>query len=195
MTTNLPTPKLQGVLNRAARSLPRETGTTATASRRVSATGPALICADVSGSMQAPAWGGRAKIEILREAIAAIMGEGGRRLITFSSRPTVDAPGIGPAGGGTDLAAALAACRELGPSHTLVVSDGQPDSSTAALAEAERLPGIIDVLYIGPDSDRAAMDFMRQLARTGMGACRSADIARTQVALAREIRLMIEHHR
>jgi len=35
------------------------------------------------------------------------------------------------------------------------------------LAAAEKVPGIIDVLYIGPDDDQAAIEFMRRLARLG----------------------------
>ena len=51
----------------------------------------------------------------------------------------------------------------------MVISDGQPDDPARALAIARKFRGAIDVLYVGPDSDAAAIAFMRQLAAAAGG--------------------------
>ena len=56
--------------------------------------------------------------------------------------------------GAAGLRATLAALRA---GRTLVVSDGHPNDPAAALAVADRLSGVIDVLYCGPDGDERAV--------------------------------------
>jgi UDP-N-acetylmuramyl tripeptide synthase len=63
-----------------------------------------------------------------------------------------------------------------------VISDGLPDSQESALASAERITGIIDVIYCGPDSDAGAIAFMQRLARTGGGRVVVNDIRRNDRA-------------
>ena len=53
------------------------------------------------------------------------------------------------------------------------------------------MTGVIDVLYVGPDGDKAAIDFMRRLARTGVGRVVVNDVVRPASArpqLAHSIR-------
>jgi hypothetical protein len=181
---------LQALLATAAKTIPAQTGASAPYSRRTSATGPSVILADTSGSMSSAAWGGRRKIDVLREAVNAVRASSDR-LVTFSSGST-EVSAIGEPDGSTALHLGLGHIEPWRPSHTLVISDGQPDNEGAALAAAERLTGIIDVLYVGPDGDRAAMDFMRRLARAGCGRMQAADIAKqSPTAIAGNMRLML----
>jgi hypothetical protein len=144
--------------------------------------------------MASPAWGGRRKIDVLRDAVQAVCAPRDR-LVTFSSR-AADVMAIGEPDGGTALHLGLAHIEPWRPSHTLVISDGQPDNEGAALAQADQITGIIDVLYVGPDSDRAAMDFMRRLARVGCGTMHAADIAQKSVAaLTGGMRLLLSRSR
>lgn len=152
-----------------------------TRTRRLSGAGTAsLILLDVSASMDERA-GARRKIDILRDALAGVLPSPTRQhLIAFSSVPTAlsSLADLSAPSGSTALHLALALAASHRPRHTLVVSDGRPDDETAALAEADRLPGIIDVLYVGADSDAQAMAFMRRLARAGAGRVVVHDVVR-----------------
>lgn len=189
---------LQALVKTAGAQLPTKTGTVDRFAERLHRTdGPQILLADVSGSMDAPAWGDRRKIDVLREAVSQVRGQGTYRLITFSSAATDNVTEIPEPSGSTHLDLGLAAAAQHKPRSTLVISDGQPDDEKAALAEAERVTGRIDVLYVGPDGDRAAMDFLRRLARAGCGEFRCNDLAKAgQPALASTIgQLLLEHRR
>jgi len=177
-----PANPLQALIQQAA-SAPAETGNTARYRRRFASAGTGqVIVADVSGSMADLAWGGKRKIEVLREALA---GAPPARLIAFSSSPSEIASSaeLPEPGGGTAMHRALDAASAIRPERTLVISDGQPDDEGLALASAERLSGAIDVLYIGPDGDYAAIAFMRALARAGAGRYASHDLRRAGAML------------
>ncbi|KAI93540.1 hypothetical protein T281_16040 [Rhodomicrobium udaipurense JA643] len=166
MSKNLPTTPLGRILAGAKKSLPAETGATARIDARFAgASGAVVILADVSGSMAESA-GVRRRIEVLREALTPLPA--GARLVAFSAtaREVSEVP---EPEGGTALHAALEYAARYSPSKTIVVSDGQPDDKTAALEAARRLTGIVDVIYCGPDSDREAIEFMRSLAKIGLG--------------------------
>lgn len=176
MTRELTNP-LQGILKQAGQSLPATTGATAKYKARWNADGPILLIADHSGSMQSPAWGGQRKIDLLRMAVDQVMSEASCRLLVFSALVQESRTVPEPASS-TALHLALTHAAALRPRHSLVISDGQPDSEELALAAAETMTGVIDVLYIGPDGDKAAMDFMRRLARVGSGRYTAQDISR-----------------
>lgn len=173
---------LQSLLKTAAHSLPAKTGETESFARRFAGTsGTTVILCDVSGSMDERA-GARTKIEHLREALSEIWdaSRGERRLIAFANAASeVQSPAQLPApGGGTALHVGLdraAACR---PVHTVVISDGEPDSEDSALEAADRLSGKIDVIYCGSDSNARAVAFMRKLARVGCGSVVVADVVK-----------------
>jgi hypothetical protein len=187
MSNSLTNP-LQGLIARAAQTLPATTGAVepyAERLRRINS-GRTLILADVSGSMESPAWGGRSKHTVLRDAIAATMRPE-HELIAFNDAGVLlsSAADLPPPRGNTALHLALHAAIARDPGRILVVSDGEPDDEKAALAAAAKFPGVIDVLYIGPDANTAAMRFLRALAKTGHGQYHGSDIARAgQPALA-----------
>jgi uncharacterized protein (DUF58 family) len=172
---------LQSLLAGAARSLPATTGDTGRFRARLEGAGRGVaILADVSSSMDERA-GGRRKVEILAEALAGLWPDlAGARLIAFGSTAAeVPSPDeLPPPSGGTALHLALDAAATSRPGKTVVISDGRPDSEPAALDAAGRLPGVIDVIYCGPDSDRRAIAFMYALARRGCGRVFIRDIAR-----------------
>lgn len=183
---------LQGLIKQAGSKLPENTGRTGKFAERLRAQGPRLLIADVSGSMASPAWSGRSKAEVLGEAVADLMtARPAPHLIAFSSTFHDGVMVLPSPSGGTALHLALACAVRYRPGATLVISDGQPDSEGHALAQAECLTGRIDTLYIGPDSDRAAMDFMRRLARAGCGRDMRADLERPQPQLGATMRTLL----
>jgi Mg-chelatase subunit ChlD len=173
---------LQGLIAKASKELPRETGETAKASARYgrSVPGRVVLVCDTSGSMDDSA-GSRKKIDHLREAVADVWPElTDRVLIRFDSHATAigDPSGLTAPSGGTALHLALDEAASHCPSRTIVISDGQPDSDALAIEAAERLCGRIDVIYCGPDSDTTAIDFMRRLARAGGGSVICTDVVK-----------------
>lgn len=196
MSTELTNP-LQALLARATTTLPKETGATETYRKRFDATTSSrtIILADASGSM-AYRVGGRRKIEILGDELAAVLvGALPTETLLFAfatgTRLVVDPALLPEPGGGTALHVALDHIATFRPARTLVISDGQPDSKDAALAAADRLSGRIDVLYIGPDDDHEAIAFMMALARRGGGSCVRHDLNRLGVALAPAIKRLL----
>lgn len=175
---------LQQLLQQAAK-LPA-TGEADRYKSRQRAGGATVAICDCSGSMDETA-GARRKIDHLREALKELWSQiRGGRLIGFSSAPIwlSDPDDLPAPSGGTDLAAALTLAAGVEPSRSVVISDGQPNDETAALAAAEKLSGRIDVLYCGPDDDAKAIDFMRRLARVGCGSAIVHDLRRGVPLLA-----------
>lgn len=178
MSSNLPANPLQSIIKHAAQKLPATTGRVAMQQERINRRdGAAVILADISASMGAPAWGGQRKIDVLREAVAGALQQSAARLFVFSSAVR-EVQGIPEPEHNTNLAQALDDVRKLNPGVTLVISDGQPDNESAALAAARQFRGAIDVLYIGPEGDRRAIDFMKRLAAAAGGNVRTHDVAR-----------------
>ncbi len=147
--------------------------------------GGLLILADVSASMAERA-GESSKHEVLKEVLSAVLRPGDG-LIAFAGRPLrlARAADLPAPLGGTALELALSEAVKTQPEVTLVISDGQPRHAEAALSEAGKLKGVVNVVYCGPDDDLAAIAFMRQLAAQGGGRCWVYDLrreaARTQL--------------
>ena len=78
--------------------------------------------------------------------------------------------------GMTPLHKAIAYGREQGANHLVVVTDGCPDSESAAYAEADAFKGPIDVFYIGNGGDHGAA-FCAALAKRTGGQCGLTDLA------------------
>ncbi len=176
--SNLPVNPLQSIIRRAANTLPVVTGRVAVQQERIDRRrGQVVILADISASMGGPAWGAQRKIDVLREAVAGALKQAGAKLFVFSS-DVREVSGIPEPENNTNLAGALNEVQKLDPGVTLVISDGQPDNASAALAAARQFRGVIDVLYIGPESDRAAIEFMKRLAAAAGGDVRTHDVAR-----------------
>lgn len=168
---------LQRLIAKAGSTLPTTTGRVATQQARLDRRqGEVVILADISHSMESIAWGQRRKIDVLREAVEAAQERQPARLIAFSAQPR-EVQRIPEPESSTNLTAALQAALRYNPGVTLVISDGQPDNERSALAIAAQFRGVIDVLYVGPDMDRAAIGFMRRLAAAAGGEMVSNDIS------------------
>ncbi|CAN5908074.1 hypothetical protein BH24DEI2_BH24DEI2_27260 [soil metagenome] len=155
--------------------------------RRVSMRhGGLLILADVSASMAERVGadatslnGACSKHELLKEVLANVLRPGDG-LIAFAGKPLrlATAADLPAPLGGTALELALSEAVVSQPSVTLVISDGQPRHAEAALTEAGKLKGIVNVVYCGPDDDAEALAFMHRLAAQGGGRCWVYDLRR-----------------
>lgn len=105
----------------------------------------------------------------LRKLQASLPGQ--IAVIAFSDKPEF-APAGTPRmiGGGTDLTKALAFVRAADgcDMRFVVISDGQPDNETTALAEAARFTSRIDTVFVGPNGDPGAA-FLKRLAAASGG--------------------------
>lgn len=133
-----------------------------------------VILVDVSSSMDMhDAPGGRSRYEAALAELAALQAAlpGKIAVIAFSSS-TVFVPGGAPPllGGGTHLAEALrfAQLADAPDMRFVVISDGEPDSTDAALAVAAEYQGRIDTVYVGPEVGYGR-DFLRRLANKKRG--------------------------
>ena len=130
-----------------------------------------VVLADVSSSMATSDGGGREKktrIQILREALATIPD--GVKIIAFSDEAKeVTRETIKLEWGGTALDVAIRAAAKYSPVRTVIISDGEPDSLTAARAAIEDLTGVVDVVYCGDPKNARASEFLQSLAKAGAG--------------------------
>lgn len=179
------------ILSQAAKT-PAQTGEVDRIQRRLQAPGVAgrVVLADVSTSM-AEMVGARPKIAVLREALAAAAE--GARIVAFSSAPLEVslAAHLPDPMGSTALHLALELAATFRPARTLVISDGHPDDERKALEMADRIQGVIDVLYVGPEDDTRAIQFMNRLARAGAGRCEVRDLRDTRYQLAPVVRALL----
>ena len=185
---------LQRLIARAAET-PRDTGDSARYRARHASAGSAqVILCDVSSSMADRVAGGT-KHRLLCQALDQVYRPE-HVLIGFNSavRRAAGPAELPAPSGGTALELGLAAAAQCNPAATLVISDGEPNNPNAALAMAEHLPGTIDVIYCGDESNRSAVDFMRRLARLGCGRYAAHSWAAPQAgqpSLVRRVQLML----
>jgi hypothetical protein len=160
---------LQLLINQAASAKPSRAMQTYRERLNPKSSGNTVILLDISGSMSEVV-GSKRKIDILRQAVdrqllinevVLVFSSGCDQVASFQLIPEPF--------GGTAMHLGLQQASFYSPSHTLVVSDGQPDCQKQAFKEAEMLPGTISTLYIGNDKDLNAVAFMSKLARVGCG--------------------------
>jgi hypothetical protein len=159
-----------------------------------------VILLDTSGSMSLPV-STRRRIDVLSDILASVLpSTPGTRLFSFNSICTelleaITANGVHlpQPGGSTALHAALEAVAPLHPNPLLIISDGEPDDSKAALAAASSLHCVIQTFYCGDESNRAAISFLRDLAlcsKGGVGRLRIGSLTKPE-QLADAIRLLL----
>jgi hypothetical protein len=145
-----------------------------------------VLILDNSGSM-AEYVGSDRKIDILRRAIAPL---GSYEILVFNSTCEWTNQIPEPTGG-TAMHLAIDTAADLRPRQTLIVSDGLPDDETQALRSAKMLTGIISTLYIGDDSNKKAIAFMRRLARLGAGRADIRDLSLGSIELQGAIQILL----
>lgn len=138
---------------------------------------------DTSGSMATQdSRDGKSRYTVACEELAALQGaKPGRIAVLSFANLTMFCPDGKPynQSGGTDLAEALRFARvaDVPGIQFIVISDGQPDSTSAALAEAKQYKNKIDVIYVGPESQPGGRVFLTQLAQASGGSLVTADRA------------------
>lgn len=134
----------------------------------------AVVIVDTSGSMSAyDSRGGQQRYDVACQELAALQARlpGKLAIVSFSDIALLCPTGRPDfLGGGTNLAGALRYARtfDVDGVRFIVVSDGEPDSKTDALAEAARISGRIDTIYVGPESG-AGREFLARLANVSGG--------------------------
>lgn len=142
-----------------------------------------IVIVDVSGSMDThDSRGGRTRYDVALEELAQLQNNmpGKIAVLAFSSNVVFVPSGQPPMlGGMTDLAAALkfAKVADTGDMRFVVISDGEPNDETAALQEARKYKGRIDVVYVGPEDHPMGRDFLMRLANAKGGTVVTADKA------------------
>ena len=142
-----------------------------------------IVIVDTSGSMGATdSRGGRSRYDVACAELADLQRTmpGKVAVIAFSS-DTVFVPGGVPPflGGGTDLAGALqfAHVADTPGMRFVVISDGEPDDSAAALTVTSTFAARIDTIYVGPEANPSGRHFLQQLAKSSGGKSVTADRA------------------
>lgn len=148
-----------------------------------------MLAIDVSGSMGAVLATGLRAIDELRKVATVLRETHPVPMLAFgltgqhsvSMVETIPEPG-----GDTPLAKAITFAKAQNANHLVVISDGMPESQSAALAAARAFGGPIDVFYVGDPGDPGEL-FLRQLAEATGGNCSYTDLAQDPKLLAGKI--------
>ncbi len=130
----------------------------------------AVIIVDISASMSATdSRGGQSRHAVACSELARLQRDmpGKLAVIEFSAMPMFVPGGIlSMPQSSTDLAAALRFARvaDVPDMRFFVISDGQPDDESAALAEARQYKAHISTIYVGPEGESEGREFLAQLA-------------------------------
>jgi hypothetical protein len=152
-----------------------------------------VILVDTSGSMGThDSRGGQRRYDVACEELATLQnGLPGKIAVLSFSQATLFCPDGKPFNqcAGTDLAGALKFARvaDVPDMRFIVISDGEPDSPSAALAEAKRYQNRIDVIYVGPEALPAGRDFLAKLAAASGGQVVTADCAQNLLAATQKL--------
>lgn len=141
------------------------------AKRMKNATQEVLIVCDNSGSMHESIGGlnitKHRHLEIALEDIRKTHPKA--RVIVFNvSAHEFTGTKLPRPDGGTNLAGALQLAGTFRPQKTIIISDGCPDNEMAAKQQADRITGVVDTIYCGPDG-HPAIEFLRSLSHSTGG--------------------------
>ncbi len=145
---------------------------------------PAHILCDCSRSMAGE------KITRLRTVIDGLRGKHSMRLLAFGNQVAFVAS-LPAAGGGTPLAEALALALTDRSRRIIVLSDGEPDDASRALAEADKLKAAgvrLSAIYIGPEGG-SGYDFLRRLTARCGGQMTNVDLLTNGEARQIEVKI------
>lgn len=145
-----------------------------------------VILVDVSGSMNRhDAPGGKSRYQAAVDELRKVQesNPGKIAIISFSGRAQLCPSGI-PLfqGDTTDLAGALrfAKMADVGGIRFIVISDGQPNSESEALAVAGSFAGEIHTIYVGPEEDyEGGRAFLQRLATANNGTFHVAKLTKS----------------
>jgi len=124
-----------------------------------------LLLLDCSSSMSQRIRSGKRRIDALRDVTNELVKTHPVPMAAFGGHnqvEVVEAP-IEPTGS-TPLDVAIEFGHQQGANHLVVVTDGEPNSETAAFNAARAFGGPIDVFYVGDGVGRG-VEFAKELAR------------------------------
>lgn len=139
-----------------------------------------VVLVDVSSSMEAQdAPGGKSRYDAACSELAALQNNmPGKIAVIAFSQQTVFCPNGIPLnmGGSTDLAGALKFSKvaDVPDMRFVVISDGQPDSPSAALETAKDYQNRIDTIYVGSEISPSGREFLIELAKRSGGKATTA---------------------
>jgi len=139
-----------------------------------------IVLIDVSGSMQNVDKSGKSRYDRACESLANLQNilPGKIAVVSFSDKVRFEPSGI-PffEGGTTDLTAGLRFIKigDVQDMSFVVISDGQPDDRSSALAVAKTFKNKIDVIFVGDETDLDSIKFMNELAKVSGGKQITAD--------------------
>lgn len=150
-----------------------------------------VVLADCSGSMEESIGAlNMTKYDHLVVALQDVLKyHPGIKVVAFnSSIQETHGANLPRPNGGTNLAGALKFAAKWQPKKTIIISDGVPDDGPGAMEEAERITGVVDTIYCGPDC-HPAIEFLRGLSKSAAGV--SFEWNGYRDALAPQIRALI----
>lgn len=149
-----------------------------------------MLVVDCSGSMAQTTDKGERKIDALRAVVAEVRERVGCKVLAFGHawQPEI-VDSIPEPSGGTPLHDAIHAGKSHRATHLIVISDGIPDSQSAALDAAREFGGKIDAVYVGPKGGPGPK-FMQQLAGLTGGTSDALDLAQKELVGSRILGLL-----
>lgn len=150
------------------------------------------LLVDTSGSMDAghPMKNGRAPIDALRDVVKDIQTKRPVKLIAFGDEGAFATSTVPDARGGTPLHRAIDLAKQLNVSRCIVLSDGIPDDTNAAMESARAFGGQIDVVYIGDPGGRGER-FLKQLAESTGGTEFHGDLSQMKELVGQIMGLLV----
>jgi hypothetical protein len=171
MTTQISTQSAATAMTRLTNLIDRTDRSTASAFLAGS-TRPLILC-DCSVSMSCVDVGfddsRHTRLEAELQYLLDAVGSNEVHLVAFGCSPQLATLPLPADLGSTNLAAAVRFAHSLRPSQLIIISDGQPNSKDEAIdAIRELFPTTrVDCIYIGPESDSLAQQFLASLAQHG----------------------------
>jgi Mg-chelatase subunit ChlD len=165
--------KTQSAIDRLNRSLEKSSLDDLVKAR----TRRSLLLVDCSDSMNGRIRSGERKITALRSVVKGLRETHPVPVAAFGSGGTILVDEVPEPCGSTPLHTAIEYGRREGATHLVVVTDGQPDSESAAFAEARQFGHPIDVFYIGDGGDSGAI-FAAELAKLTGGTVHLTDLGK-----------------
>lgn len=158
-----------------------------------------VVLVDTSGSMgMRDAIGGATRYDVACQELASLQASlpGKVAVLSFSGQNQVMfCPDGRPYNFdcGTDLAGALrfAKVADVAGIRFVVISDGEPDSESAALSTARGYTNRIDVIYVGSELSPRGRDFLAKLAAASGGTTVTVSQVGAQGQLAGEMRKLL----
>jgi Mg-chelatase subunit ChlD len=174
--------KSQSALDRLTRSLEKSSLDDLVRSK----TRRSLMLVDVSSSMNGHIADGGTKMAAMRTVVKSLRETHPVPVAMFGGYGVALIDEVPYSGsGGTPLHDGIDYATREGATHLVVVTDGMPDSQTAAFEAARLFGGVIDCFYIG-DANHEGAQFCKELARRTGGTVNVTDLGQPK-ALAGKI--------